>query len=226
VIDISERLKLIAKQIKYRRIVDIGTDHGYIPIYLCQLNKIDYALASDVSKGSLQKAETNIKKYMLENKIKVVLSNGFDNIDEIVDTAVIAGMGGSLIINILKNNYVSSLKQIVLQPQLDICDVRKHIHSIGFKIDNEQMIVEQSKYYNIISAIKGYEKYDKEQYYKFGKILIENKSSVLKENIVNKIKKYDIIIKTLNTKNSIKADERKEYLKKEINYLEEVLQWL
>ncbi len=225
-IDISERLKVIAKQIKYRRIVDIGTDHSYIPIYLCQLNKIDYALASDVSKGSLQKAQTNIKKYMLENKIKVVLSNGFDNIDEIVDTAVIAGMGGNLIINILKNNYVSNLKQIVLQPQLDICDVRKYIHSIGFKIDNEQMIVEQNKYYNIISAIKGYERYDKEQYYKFGKILIENKSSVLKENIVNKIKKYDIIIKTLNTKNSIKADERKEYLKKEINYLEEVLQWL
>jgi len=226
VIDISERLKVIAKQINYRRIVDIGTDHSYIPIYLCQLNKIDYALASDISKGSLQKAETNIKKYMLENKIKVVLSNGFDNIDEIVDTAVIAGMGGNLIINILKNNYISNLKQIVLQPQLDICDVRKYIHSVGFKIDNEQMIVEQNKYYNIISAIKGYEKYDKEQYYKFGKILIENKSNVLKENIVNKIKKYDIIIKTLDTKNSIKADERKEYLKKEINYLEEVLQWL
>lgn len=225
-IDISERLKVIAKQINYRRIVDIGTDHSYIPIYLCQLNKIDYALASDISKGSLQKAETNIKKYMLENKIKVVLSNGFDNINEIVDTAVIAGMGGNLIINILKNNYISNLKQIVLQPQLDICDVRKYIHSIGFKIDNEQMIVEQNKYYNIISAIKGYEKYDKEQYYKFGKILIENKSNVLKENIVNRIKKYDIIIKTLDTKNSIKADERKEYLKKEINYLEEVLQWL
>lgn len=225
-INISERLKVIAAQVKYRYIVDIGTDHGYVPIYLYQLGKIDYALASDISKDSLQKASENIKQYMLDNKIKTLLSNGFSNIDKIVDTAVIAGMGGNLIINILKDNYVNNLKQIVLQPQLDIYNVRKFIHLIGFRIDNEQMIVEQNKYYNIISAVKGYEKYDKEQYYKFGKILIERKSYILKQNIVNTIKKYDIIIKKLYNKNSINANERKDYLKKEINCLEEILKWL
>lgn len=223
-IDISKRLKTIATQVKYKSIIDIGTDHGYVPIYLCQLDKIDYAIAADINSGPLEKANQNISQYNLEDKITTILSNGFKNIDKVVDTAIIAGMGGNLIIDILKNNYTNKLKQIVVQPQLDIYDVRKFLHNIGFSINNEEMIVEQNKYYNIISAVKGYECYDKEQYYKFGKILIEKKSSVLKENIVNKIRKYDIIIKEL--KDSVNAIQRQEYLKKEIYYLEEVLKWL
>lgn len=225
-IDISKRLKTIATQVKYRSIIDIGTDHGYVPIYLCQLDKVDYAIAADINSGPLEKATQNINQYKFANKITTVLSNGFQSIDRVVDTAVIAGMGGNLIIDILKNNYTDKLKQIVVQPQLDIYDVRKFLHTIGFSIDNEEMIIEQNKYYNIISAIKGYEQYDKEQYYKFGKILIEKKSSVLKENIVNKIRKYDIIIKELSNKGGVNATKRQEHLKKEIYYLEEVLKWL
>lgn len=225
-IDISKRLKTIATQVKYRSIIDIGTDHGYVPIYLCQLDKVDYAIAADINSGPLEKATQNINQYKFANKITTVLSNGFQSIDRVVDTAVIAGMGGNLIIDILKNNYTDKLKQIVVQPQLDIYDVRKFLHTIGFSIDNEEMILEQNKYYNIISAVKGYEQYDKEQYYEFGKILIEKKSSVLKENIVNKIRKYDIIIKELSNKGGVNATKRQEHLKKEIYYLEEVLKWL
>lgn len=225
-IDISKRLKTIATQVKYKSIIDIGTDHGYVPIYLCQLDKIDYAIAADINSGPLEKANQNISQYNLEDKITTILSNGFKNIDKVVDTAIIAGMGGNLIIDILKNNYTNKLKQIVVQPQLDIYDVRKFLHNIGFSINNEEMIVEQNKYYNIISAVKGYEFYDKEQYYEFGKILIEKKSSVLKENIANKIRKYDIIIKELSNKGGVNATKRQEYLKKEIYYLEEVLKWL
>lgn len=225
-IDISKRLKTIATQVKYRSIIDIGTDHGYVPIYLCQLDKVDYAIAADINSGPLEKATQNINQYKFANKITTVLSNGFQSIDRVVDTAVIAGMGGNLIIDILKSNYTDKLKQIVVQPQLDIYDVRKFLHTIGFSIDNEEMIIEQNKYYNIISAIKGYEQYDKEQYYEFGKILIEKKSSVLKENIVNKIRKYDIIIKELSNKGGVNATKRQEHLKKEIYYLEEVLKWL
>lgn len=225
-IDISKRLKTIATQIKYRSIIDIGTDHGYVPIYLCQSNKIDYAIASDINSGPLEKAVQNINQYKLADKITTILSNGFENINKTVDTAIIAGMGGNLIIDILKSSYSDKLKQIVVQPQLDIYDVRKFLHTIGFSINNEEMIVEQNKYYNIISAVKGYEQYDKEQYYEFGKILIQKKSSVLKENIANSIKKYDIIIKELSTKGSINATKRQEYLKKEIYYLEEVLKCL
>lgn len=225
-IDISKRLKTIATQVKYKSIIDIGTDHGYVPIYLCQLDKIDYAIAADINSGPLEKATQNINQYKFANKITKVLSNGFQSIDRVVDTAVIAGMGGNLIIDILKSNYTDKLKQIVVQPQLDIYDVRKFLHTIGFSIDNEEMIIEQNKYYNIISAIKGYEQYAKEQYYEFGKILIEKKSSVLKENIANKIRKYDIIIKELSNKGGVNATKRQEHLKKEIYYLEEVLKWL
>lgn len=228
-IEISDRLNTIANQVKYRTMADIGTDHAYIPIYLCQNELIDYAIASDINKGPLKKANENIKKFMLEAKISLVLGNGLEKINPSeIETVVIAGMGGNLIIDILNNNLemVKQLKQLVLQPQLDIYELRKYIHSIGFSIENEQMIIEEGKYYNIINASKGNEQYYNEQYYRWGKILIEKKDKVLRQYVGITIEKYNIIIKDLNNKNTIVAIKRKEKLLDEIKLLEEVLKWL
>lgn len=238
-IKISDRLNTIANQVKYRTMADIGTDHAYIPIYLCQNGTIDYAIASDINKGPLKKADENIKKYMLEDKISLVLGNGLEkiNFSEIkkiaplafgIETVVIAGMGGNLIIDILNNNLetVKQLKQLVLQPQLDIYEVRKYIHSIGFSIENEQMIIEEGKYYNIISATIGNEKYYNDQHYRWGKILIEKKDKTLKQYVSITLEKYNIIIKDLNNKNTIATINRKEKLLDEIKLLVEVLKWL
>lgn len=229
--EISDRLKAIANQVKYRSIVDVGTDHAYIPIYLYKNNKIDFAIASDINRGPLEKAALNIKKYMLDKKISLVLGNGFQSIDFIhnqIDTAILAGMGGSLVIDILSKSpdITKSFKQLVLQPQLDLYNVRKYIHSIGFSIEDEEMILEDRKYYNIINAVKGNEIYDREEYYKYGKILIEKKSSILKQNLIITVKKYDIIVNSLNCKHTERTVQRVKNLKDEIQTVKEVLKWL
>lgn len=225
-IQISNRLKAIANEVKYTKIADIGTDHAYIPIYLCQLSKIDFCLACDINKGPLEIANCNIKKYKYENIIHTLLCNGIEKIiPNSVDTLIIAGMGGQLIIDILDKNreLLKSIKQLVLQPQLDIYSVRKYIHKIGFRIDNEQMIFDNKKYYNIINAILGNEEYTKDEYYTFGKVLIDNKSKVLKEYIDLQIKKFDIIINSEQIKNNNKAFQK---LNNQIKALKEVRKWL
>ena len=99
---LSVRLKTIASLVDpHLSVVDIGTDHAYIPIYLVEFNIKNNVLAADISEKVLKSARENIKKHGLEDKIKISLSDGFTNIDETYDIAIISGMGTSTIKEIL-----------------------------------------------------------------------------------------------------------------------------
>ena len=102
-LQLSDRLQAVASMVtENNRLADVGTDHAYIPIYLCQTGKIPSAVAMDVKKGPLLRAEQNITLYQLENHIQIRLSDGVENLDAgEVDSVVIAGMGGSLVQKIL-----------------------------------------------------------------------------------------------------------------------------
>ncbi|MCQ4725860.1 class I SAM-dependent methyltransferase [Anaerotignum faecicola] len=222
--ELSVRLKAVADEVNGGIIADIGTDHGYVPIYLVKTGKIKKAVACDINKGPLLKARENIEREGLKDKIETRLGNGLSQIDAgEVETAVIAGMGGMLIIDILKSGacVAESLKQLVLQPQLDIESVRRHIHTIGFKIVNEKMVVDGGKFYTIINAVRGQEKYEKEIYYSFGKINIDKKCPVLREYIaymLNRLSEIENGLKSADTENAVK---KTEYIKKEIELLKE-----
>ena len=222
--ELSERLKTVAGLVKYRSIADIGTDHGYIPCYLAYQNNIDKAIACDVNKGPLNKASENVTHYGFEDIIETRLGSGLELLNKgEADTVIIAGMGGILICDILKNgtDKLEDVKQLILQPQRDIYSVRKLIHQLGFKIDEEKMLCEGGKYYNIISAVKGSEFYTDELYYYFGKKLIESKSSVLKEYVTLRLNKYQNILENAITKTESNADMTE--LKKSVNMFLEVL---
>ena len=123
------------------------------------------------------------------------------------DGIVIAGMGGMLMIDILRMfpDKLEAVKELVLQPQSDTESVRKFLHSMGFRIDDEQMVFEDQIYYTIIRAVVGKEVYDRKRDYIFGKINIDKKSSVLKKYIWDTIQKNEKIIEKLektNTENS------------------------
>lgn len=209
--ELSLRLKTVADMVHERRIADIGTDHGYVPIYLLQSGKTDMAFACDINKGPLEKAQSNIKAACLEKVIETRLGSGLEPLKAgEADCAVIGGMGGMLIIDILKArpDVVKELKQLVLQPQLDADRVRKYIHSIGFKIENEAFIEDGGKYYSVISAVKGSEKYENKADYVFGKINIENKNKTLREFIEKKLKTNRFILNSIE-KNGAGGNENK-----------------
>lgn len=205
--EISYRLNKIAEKVAINGIIaDIGTDHAYIPIFLYKNNKIKGAIACDISKGSLKKAIDNINKYNLQNNIQTRLANGLEKItlNDNIDTIIIAGMGGMLMIDILEKgiNIANNSKQLILQPQKDIDKVRKYLHKNGFKITDDEILKDDGKYYTIITATKGKEDtlYKKEQYI-FGKFEIENKSPILKEYIEEQLYKMEIVLKNIKETN-------------------------
>ena len=227
---LSKRMSTVAHMVnKCNAVADIGTDHGYVPIYLVKNDIAKKAFACDINKGPLEKAQININSYKCNESIETRLGSGLTVIKPFeVDTAVIAGMGGMLIIDILKDSIetVQSLKQLILQPQLDVGEVRKYIHSIGFKIEDEEMLIDEGKYYTVINAVKGNEKYENEIEYFFGKCLINKKSDVLKKYAQFMADKIENIIKNLSHNNSESAVLKKSQLEYENKLYKEVLECL
>lgn len=201
-IKLSERLKSIADFIDNNsNIIDIGCDHGLLDIYLVQSKENIKIIASDINNNALVNAIKNIKKYKLENTIKVIQSNGLNNIDTTnMDTIVIAGMGAHTITGILYNNLnkLKNINTIILQSNNDIDFLRKKIVSIGYYIEKENLIKEKNIIYTIIKFKKGHKHYTRKELY-FGPILIKENSKLFqekKELEYNKLKQiYKLIPK-------------------------------
>ena len=135
---------------------DVGTDHGYVPIALVQGNVIPKAIAVDINKGPLERANDHIKACGLNDRITTRLSDGLEAIKEgEADSIIIAGMGGELVIHILTEGEAvcRAAKELILQPQSDVNKVREYIRNAGYKIVDEDMILEDGKYYPMFRCI-------------------------------------------------------------------------
>ena len=136
---------------------DVGTDHGYVPIALVQGNIIPKAIAVDINKGPLERANEHIRANGLTEQITTRLSNGLEAIhDGEVDSIVIAGMGGELVIHILTagETVCRSAKELILQPQSEVSKVREYVRNTGYKIVDEDMILEDGKYYPMFRCVR------------------------------------------------------------------------
>ena len=234
-IKLSERMMAIVRMVSSghtaidnsRIIADIGCDHGFVSIYLIQNELADKVLAMDVAEGPLLSAMTNVAEEGLGDRIELRLSNGFEKMKNgETDTAIIAGMGGQLIISILKNGR-SKLEdgyELVLSPQSDVRMVREYLRKDGILIIDEDMICEDGKYYNIIKAVvtgehKEYE--GNELYDTFGEYLIKKKSPVLISYIDREIEKKQGIYCRLSKKDTENTVNRLFEINKELKLLEE-----
>lgn len=138
------------------RIADIGTDHGYLPIWLLQKDLVPYAIGMDIRKGPLAHADTNMRSANVSEKMELRLSDGLDALNEAeADTIVISGMGGMMIRSILMNGYQKAIhaKELILSPQSDIPVLRHYLRDHGFRITDETVLMDAGKYYTIIKAI-------------------------------------------------------------------------
>ena len=197
---ISNRLKIIASLVEDdTSIIDIGCDHALLDIFLVLNKNLKRVVASDNKKEPLNSALTNIKKYHLEDKIELSLSDGITNISSDIDTVIISGMGGELIKEILDPKYLENVDTLILSPQSDIYEVRVHLNKIGYKFVDEIIIKDQGKYYIIMKLVKGNESLNYGQL-KYGPILLKNKDSMFYEYYNNILKeKLNIIDKVPET---------------------------
>lgn len=208
---LSVRLQAVADMVTPNNVIaDIGTDHGYVPIYLVK-NKISpYAYAMDINEGPIMRAANNIEEEGLTDKIEAIQSDGMEKlISGMADTVVIAGMGGELIINILKNSKVNdALKELILSPHKNADMVRSHIMSMGWHIEDENMVFDMGKFYNIIKAVPGEEKdtYNEIETL-YGRSLLNKKSKVLREYLEKEYEKFLSIMQTMKEHDSKNIDE-------------------
>ena len=157
-IKLNERLLTAVPYVRIgKRLADIGTDHGYLPIYLLLENKISSAIAADINRGPLEKADENIRKFRLESSIGTVLCDGLSGItsDEVDDIAIF-GMGGELIMKIIDEaSWVKdNTKRLILQPMTHPEKLRAFLAENGYCITDEKIVVEEkeNKIYQIIAA--------------------------------------------------------------------------
>lgn len=187
-VKISERLKMAASLVSDGNVLaDVGTDHGYVPIYLLQQQRIPRAIAMDINRGPLERADEHIKLYGMTDYIETRLSDGVAALHPgEADTILIAGMGGGLVIHILTagEEVCKAAKELVLQPQSELERVRRFLAESGYVIEAEEMVKEEGKYYPMMRV--HYEPDAKkcadeacEVFYQYGETLIKQKHPVL-----------------------------------------------
>lgn len=137
-------------------IADIGCDHGYVAMELIKRHICNNVIAMDINQGPLESAKSNIRAYEMQDYISTRISDGTQALCKgEADGIICAGMGGKLIIHILTEGeeLVRDMKQLILQPQSEIDEVRAYLRESGFIIDKEDMVFEDGKYYPMMRVI-------------------------------------------------------------------------
>ena len=212
---INDRLKKIGDLVDANSLcLDIGCDHALLDIYLVKEKKQVKAIASDIAEGPLEKAKENIKKYQVEDKVEIRLGDGLSTYTDEVDTGIASGIGGRTIIGIFKNNLkiTKKLKQIIISPNNYQMDVRKFFTSIGFYIEDEELVKDGKYIYQIIKFKKGRKHYSKKELF-FGPILLTKKNKLFKDYFTRELNSRKIMIDLLPKNFRMKKYKTKQEIK-------------
>ncbi len=221
---ISRRLKLISDLVdNVKSIVDVGTDHGYVVIDLLKEGKVDFAIASDINKGPVERARKNVSDHNLSNKVDCRLGGGLKTVKPgEVEAAVIAGMGGNLIRDILveSEDVFKTLDYVIVQPVQNPEVLREYIYKLGWNLEDEWIIFDEDKYYEIFKISYGTKPRAVELIYnEISEILLKKKDSVYKDYLNHKIAKYSRIFDSLK-EDTDNAKARKTELKIKLEAIE------
>jgi len=137
-------------------IIDVGTDHAYLPVYLLQSGKCDRAVAADINAEPLERARQNVAKYGLSDRISLILCDGLAKMDaSMCDTVVIAGMGGETIAGILEAAPWTKQKTLILQPMTNAARLRRFLRESGYTILDEATAAEEKHLYTVMKVSGG-----------------------------------------------------------------------
>lgn len=154
---LSKRLQAVADLVpENARLADIGSDHAYLPAALLLKGKIHYAIAGEVARGPFANEQAEINKLGLQDSLIPRLADGLDAIasSDRIDTIVIAGMGGSLIEEILDRGQakLAGVKRLILQPNIGEYRLRKWLMEHHYQIMHEELLADEGHRYEIILA--------------------------------------------------------------------------
>ncbi|MBQ9990164.1 MAG: SAM-dependent methyltransferase [Lachnospiraceae bacterium] len=252
--ELSKRLQAVADLLSEGlKVADIGCDHGFLSIYLVQVGKVSGCIAMDVNRGPLQRAEENIDRQGLSTYIETRLSDGANalNIGE-AEAAVLAGMGGKLMIRIIEDSLEKFLRmqEFILQPQSEIALVRQFIRQIGCRITGEDMVLEEGKFYPMMrvetgdfqnpaqsalwkkerissqqAAGHGSDRDQQELFDAFGECLLRNRHPVLKQFLEKEKKLQEEILTALEEQSSLRSRQRRKEIEARLEKIQQGLEW-
>ena len=191
----NERLKLISTHIDNGiGFVDVGTDHGYLPIEMCLNGYNGNVFASDINEDPLNKAKRNAREASVSDKMEFLLCDGLEtSLQEKIDTIIIAGMGGDTICAILDKAEwcMDGRYKLILQPMTKAEVLRYWLVYNGFEIKSEELVLENGTIYQIIVTVFGGETVLNDAELFAGKRSLCNDDGLYKENVITLIKRFD-----------------------------------
>ena len=214
----KKRLMDIIKLIDYgKNVIDVGTDHGLVPLYLAKNNISSNILATDISAPSLKKLEDQLDS-KLSKVIKTKVTDGFKGIErEDNQIAIIAGMGGNTIVDIIGDRieFAQHLDYMILESNIASEKLRLFLYENNFELMRDFLSFENGKYYDILQVKYGNKKKMKISDIYYGFENIENKSQLLVEKLLidrkkNQIFRENIIKNSKNNDGLEKINERLE----------------
>lgn len=224
--ELSKRLQAVADLVSEGEIVaDIGTDHGYIPIYLVQTGTCMKAFAMDINKGPYLRATQHVAGHGLSHQITTRQSDGMKALKEGEATSIIiAGMGGALVIKIVEQEkrLWETIHEMILQPQSELAKVRTYLQENQWKVVQEEMILEDGKYYPMMRVIRGVEEAYTGAELAYGRILIGEKHPVLKIFIEREIEIKEMLLSSLEDKCGSHIEQRIHDIREELEVAYEV----
>ena len=221
--NLSERLLKAADLVPVcDTFLDVGTDHAYLPVYLIKNGICKKAIASDLRKGPLESAEKTARMYGVLNETDLRLGSGFETVKKgEAQAAVVAGMGGILIAELIKTSedVVRSLDTLILQPMTAVFELRKFLYENDFSITEEHLVKEDEKLYHIFKVSSGKDIPMTEAELFMGKKLLENRDKYFHE-YTNR--QFDKIIKQIDGLLKSERDESVKTLEEKKKLLEEL----
>lgn len=158
---LSKRLDQVARMITQTslapiRLVDIGSDHAYLPVYLVLQDQIEWAIAGEVAQGPFQSAQATIDYYQVQDRIQARLGDGFQVVEpeDRINLATICGMGGALIQAILEGGQDRQVlpSHLILQANNQVAQLRRYLVDQGYQIQAEALVEEKGQIYQILQA--------------------------------------------------------------------------
>ena len=220
---ISKRLEMVASFVPQGAVIlDVGSDHAYLPIELVERGQIETAIAGEVVEGPFQSAVKNVEAHGLKEKIQVRLANGlaaFEEEDQ-VTVITIAGMGGRLIATILEEGLdkLSNIQRLILQPNNREDDLRIWLQDNGFQIVAESILEEAGKFYEILVVEAGQMELSASDV-RFGPFLSKEVSPVFVQKWQREAAKLEFALSQIPEKNL----EERQVLAYKIQAIKEVL---
>lgn len=200
---LSKRLAVVASFVPQgARLADIGSDHAYLPAALALAGKIDQVVAGEVVAGPYQNMANEIQQSGLGGQVIPRLANGLAAIHpgDHIDTVVIAGMGGTLIADILERGQkqLTGVQRLILQPNVGEPRLRAWLQAHRYQIMAERLVKEDGHIYEIIVAEPSPVPFRYSDYeLQFGPLLLEKRGPIFAEKWQDYIQRQIAVLKQI-----------------------------